>query len=491
MPRAILSLLPLVLALVVAAAMRLELSRVAPPFLVANDSADYFSAAYTFLSAGELHLSLKRTPLYPAYLAGLIQVTGPSLDRLLVAQHVLGLLTVALTYVLGRLAFGPVAAGVAAVAMALNGSMLTMEHLLISENLFTPLLLATLAAFCLALRTNRTSVWLLTGVLLGLCTLSRPLGVAVLLAILALLPFSLTPTRSALLRPAGLLVLGAAICIAPWVIRQSMVHERAVVNGGLGDAMFSRVRRYDPTFALRDDGRPVADADRAVRARIFELAPQYEYPREIRAVLRQEFGITDVEADRILRDVAITVITQDPIRYVTGTIQMTGRLLRGSDPGLIDLWESVHRDRVLQGWPAELRWMLATDRSLGDPFAFDRARWVLELYRDDLKSGMLVLSLAPLGGCWALLARRRTGAAAIPIVVLTQIVMYVALDGPLFRYRYPYQPLIILMGAAGCALVVQTVLSYWREASAASDNSRSADAPGSTAAGMRSAATES
>ena len=101
---------------------------------------------------------------------------------------------------------------------------------------------------------------------------------------------------------------------------------------------------------------------------------------------------------------------------------------------------------------------------------------------------MLVLSLAPLGGCWALLARRRTGAAAIPIVVLTQIVLYVALDGPLFRYRYPYQPLIILMGAAGCALVVQTVLSHWRAASSAENDSGST---ASTVAEMRSAATES
>ena len=168
-------------------------------------------------------------------------------------------------------------------------------------------------------------------------------------------------------RGAGLLLLGAAICVAPWIVRQSLVHDRAVVNGGLGDAMFSRVRRYDPTFTLRDDGRPVAEADRATRDRIFELAPQYEYPREIQAILRQELGIGDVEADRLLRDVAWTVISQDPGRYVLGTLSMTGRLLRGSDPGLIDLWVSVERDRVLQGWPASLHWALETQHPRDDP----------------------------------------------------------------------------------------------------------------------------
>jgi hypothetical protein len=463
--RASIGLLPLSIALVVGAALRTELAGIAPPFLVANDSADYFTAGYTVLQSGELQLSLKRTPLYPLFLAGLIQTVGPSLDRLLTMQHLLGLVTIGLTYLLGRLAFGTLAAGVAALAVAINGSLLTMERLLISEALYTPLLLATLAALIGAVRSGHMALWLLAGILLGLGTLCRPLGIGVLLVALVALPFTAMP-RGRRLRGTGLLLLGAAICVAPWIVRQSLVHDRAVVNGGLGDAMFSRVRRYDPTFALRDDGRPVPEADRAIRARIFELAPQYEYPREIRAVLRQELGIGDVEADRILRDVAWTVISQDPGRYVLGTLSMTGRLLRGSDPGLVDLWISVERDRVLQGWPASLRWALATEHPRDDTVAFYRARWLLAIYRDDLWSGVPVLALAPLGAAWAFAAHRRSGAAMIPLVVLSQIVLYVALDGPLFRYRFPYQPLVIILGAAGLALVVRCLVTAWREAQA-------------------------
>jgi hypothetical protein len=461
--RASISLLPLMLALVVGAAVRFQMTQIAPPFLVANDSSDYFSAGYNFLISGELQLSLKRTPLYSLFLAGLIQAVGPSLDRLLAMQHLLGLLTVGLTYLLGRLAFGQLAAAVGGLAIAVNGSMLTMEHLLISEALYTPLLLATLAALIGALRTHRASLWLLSGILLGLGTLCRPLGIGVLMIVLVALPFAAI-SRGRLLRDLGLVLLGAAICITPWVVRQALVHDRAVVNGGLGDAMFSRVRRYDPTFQLRDDGRVVPEADRPIRARIFELAPQYEYPREIRAVLRQEFGIGDAEADRLLREVAITVISQDPSRYLLGTLAMTGRLLRGSDPGLIDLWISVERDRVLQGWPTHLQWALATDRSRDDPDHFNQARALLSIYRDDLWTGIPVLALAPLGVAWAFALHRRNGAGLLPLVILSQIVLYVALDGPLFRYRFPYQPLILLLGAAGLALVIQFVASAWRDA---------------------------
>ena len=62
------------------------------------------------------------------------------------------------------------------------------------------------------------------------------------------------------------------------------------------------------------------------------------------------------------------------------------------------------------------------------------------------------------------MATRRTGAAVLPLVIVSQIVLYVALDGPLFRYRYPYQPLIVILGAAGLALFLQQIVTIWREA---------------------------
>jgi hypothetical protein len=457
--------LPLILALAIGAGLRFELVQLAPPFLVANDSADYFSAAYGLLTTGELQLSLKRTPLYSLFLAGLIQAVGPSIERLLVLQHVVGLLTIGLTYLLGRLAFAPLVGAIAALAVAVNGSLLTMEHLLISEALYTPLLLGGLLAVLAAVRSRRSALWVVGGLLLGLGTLCRPLGIAVLAVVIAGL-LAVRMSGRARRRDAGLLALGVAIVIAPWIVRQSLVHDQAVVNGGLGDALFSRVRRYDPTFTLRDDGRAVPEADRAIRARIFELAPQYEYPREVRAVLRAEFGITDAVADRVLREVALTIIAQDPGRYVLGTLAMTGRLLRGSDPGLIDLWISIERDRVLQGWPPGLRWALTSSVPIDDSARFNAARDLLSLYRDDLWSGAPVLALAPLGAAWALASSRRTAAGLIPLVIITQIVLYVALDGPLFRYRFPYQPLIVILAAAGLALVLRQLASFWSDARA-------------------------
>jgi hypothetical protein len=461
----LMTVLPLITALVVGVALRIELTLVAPPFLVAKDSGDYFSAGYHLLSNGQLQLSLKRTPLYSLFLAGLTVGVGPSLDHILVAQHALGLLTIVLAYLLGRLAFGRLAAGVAALAVAVNRSLLITEHLVVSEALFTPLLLASLVAVLAAHQRRRPALWLLAGLLLGLDTLCRPLGIAVLGVVLIMLPAAGLP-RPVLLRAVGLLLLGAAICVAPWIVRQSVVHEQAVVNGGLGDALYSRVRRYDPNFTLRDDGSSGTVTERAMRARIVELASLYEYPREVRAVLSAEFGIDDLEADRQLRAVALSTIAHDPVRYLFGTLRMAGWLARGYDPSLIDLWQSVQRDRVVQGWPSDLLWALTTDRLIDDPTPFTRVHAVLAFSRNDLPSGSAPLALVPLGAAWAVMARRGAGAGVIPLIIVTQILLYVALDGPLFRYRLPLQPLITLLGAAGLSLVLQQTVVIWRDAHA-------------------------
>lgn len=440
--------LPLAVALLLGLVLRVELARTAPPFLVANDSADYFGAGYLLETTGQLQIALKRTPLYSLFLAGAIGVVGPSLDRLVALQHGLGLLTIGLSYLLGWLAFGRLAAALAALATALSGALLTMEHLVISEALFTPLLLGGCCAGLAAVRDGRLIWWLAAGLLWGLGALCRPLGLAVPLLGLPLLVLVEMP-RSARFRGGALLLLGVAVCLAPWLVRQRVQHEQAAINGGLGDALYSRVRRYDPTFTLRDDSPPTAEPERTARARIFELAPLYEYPRELRRELRAQLGVSDLEADHYLRNAALAVIAQDPLRYLSGTAGMLGKLLRGTDPGFVDLWHSIERDRVVQGWSPELRWLLTSERPLTSLAAFDYANALLSLYRDDLPSGFLPLALAPVGSIAALALHRRRGVALLPLLVLSQLLLYVALDGPLFRYRYPLQPLIAVLSAGG------------------------------------------
>jgi hypothetical protein len=386
---------------------------------------------------------------------------GPSLDRIVAVQHGLGLLTIGLVYLLGSLAFGRLVGLLAACGVALNGSLLTMEHALVSEALFTSLLLASCAAMLGAIRSDRGWLWLVAGLLMGLGALCRPLGVLVPVVALSLLPAVRLP-RSSLVRGAVLLSLGCAACLLPWIARQAAVQDVPGVNSGLGHALYSRVRRYDSTFTLRDDGRQVPESERAVRARLFELAPHHAFPREVREQLQAEFGLTYLETDRLLRDFALTVIAQEPVRYIRGTLVMTARLARGSDPGFEYHWYGTQRDRVWDAWPAELDWALHTERSADAPEAYNRVQTLVSLYHDDLWSGGPTLLLAALGSIWALGLHRSRGSGLLPMLIATQLLLYVALDGPLWRYRASFQPLITMLGAAGLVFLGQQLLLLCR-----------------------------
>jgi hypothetical protein len=57
------------------------------------------------------------------------------------------------------------------------------------------------------------------------------------------------------------------------------------------------------------------------------------------------------------------------------------------------------------------------------------------------------------------MASGRRGLLLLPLIAATQLLLYVALDGPLPRYRYPMQPLITLVASAGLTLMLAPLIS--------------------------------
>src|SRR5215211_1101555 len=108
----------LALILALAVTLRLVLISHARPFVLSHDSEEFFTAGYSLVQTGEFPLPLKRAPLYALFLAGNVASFGPSLEAVAVVQHVLGLLTVVLVYLLGALAFGRLTGLLAALATA-------------------------------------------------------------------------------------------------------------------------------------------------------------------------------------------------------------------------------------------------------------------------------------------------------------------------------------------------------------------------------------
>jgi len=433
-----------------AGAIRLVLALHAPAFVNGYDSSDYVSAAFDLATRGEFTLRFKRAPLYPLFIASGISRPGPTLEQIALLQHGLGLLSVVLTYLLGAVAIGRGTGLLGALGVAVNGALLLMERSIMSEVLFTPLLLLGTLLFLLAIRQDRHWIFILAGATLGLAALTRPAAQAVLPLVLGLALLARSSWRWRL-GASALILLGYLVVTGPWLARNYAEHATIAISGGLGDTLYARLRRHDRSFDFRDRGEPELDPTQArIRRRIFDLAREQNRGRPLQEDLRDEFGLTEAQSDRALRDADFQVIRQEPTRYVQSNLGMWLRLGLGIDKPLSQLWSTrIEGDRG-QYWQTRHRFIIE------QPFPnttadFELTNALTRLYQDQMIRP-LILPLIVLGGLRCLSGWRQ-GLPLLPLIVLSQLLLYAALDGPIARYRYPFQPMITLLAAAGLTLL--------------------------------------
>jgi len=210
--------------------------------LVTDDEKEYVQLA-TSLEAGrgfafaDGRLTSIRPPLYPAAIAALWEVSGrPTLQVVRGAQIVLSLGSVVLLFLLAQRLFGSSAASLAAAGWCFYPSFLYAGVLLLTEVQFTFFVLAACLFAVVALQRHADGVrWALAaGASIGLAALTRsvvwplPFVLAPVLAALSPVPF-----RRRLLVGASL-VLGYALVIAPWAIRNTMLQRTFVAVDTMG-----------------------------------------------------------------------------------------------------------------------------------------------------------------------------------------------------------------------------------------------------------------
>lgn len=169
---------------------------------------------------------------WPAFLAGIFVVTGPSVEAIMVANLVLWSITAGLVYLLGR-RMGGRAVGIVASLIVATSPVLTMYVMrAYSEALFIPLLLLV----CLLLTARREAPTLGVAALAGIC-----LGLAILVrSTAAPLPFLLLLwllARNGLReswRSAVAFCAVSCLVVLPWLVRNEIVMHSFTTstNGG-------------------------------------------------------------------------------------------------------------------------------------------------------------------------------------------------------------------------------------------------------------------
>ena len=169
-----------------------------------------------------------RPPAYPVFLAGVYEIGGVSVLKATIVQVILGGLTVLMLTVLTAMILGWPRALIAGVIAAVYPAFVWLPRLLLSENLSLFLMLVSLSAIVLYLRTSRI-IWIVVfGVLCAVNSLVR--GGNLFIPLVVALGLLLLHWRNwkQLVTPLLVMTVAFVVTLLPWTIRNYRVFHHVV-----------------------------------------------------------------------------------------------------------------------------------------------------------------------------------------------------------------------------------------------------------------------
>lgn len=429
----------------------------APPF-IGGDSLQYYQPVYDLVHGRGFTLSLKRPPAYPALILAIQSVFGTSFVPIIAFQHVLGAVTAALTYGIGRLVFDRWAGALAALLVAASGPLMRWEHFLMSEALFT--FAFTLSAFLIVLGLRRPGLWPWAGagLALGLAILTRSAGQVLLLAVPPALLVVERAWRPAVLKTAAMFV-ACAVVIVPWMLRNQVVHNSFTTAGATGQNLVTYTAiHHRPQFSFEDPLVTALDADpkKAEARRIVQKAMEDKLAKPqldvtglgIHNRIMEETKLSQAQADAVMREIALRAIAARPLVYVRNTLEDFVEVWAGVEEDLRyhwDLWSS-------RGWRGPLRSFIGP-ASPEQEASYGRLAALDGLYHP----ARLALPLTLLFLAGVVLALRNPAyrpALVLTFAAVSLIFISAGAVGVVPRYRLPPDPLINVVAMGGLVWLV-------------------------------------
>lgn len=374
------------------------------------------------LGSGATQPASNYSPGLPLLAGGLYALSGSVHERTVrLVLALIGSLAVLFSYLIGRRLAGPLAGLVGAAAVAVYPALLEYQGMLMSEPLAASLLsgavLATLwadargarvlsrgeggAAGGVVLdpppRTPPTRRWLVPGLLLGALALTRPeyLAISFPIAVVVLARHGWDGWRNGLLQ-ALLLLVGLAVVVAPWTVRNEVVLGRFVpISTGGGQVLFSGA--YMPSggdpervgaevLERHPDLRRELPADPRLEQILAALAAQ-RYPG-----LESDAALARMGRERLWDDVS-----ESPLSYAGFVAAKVARI-----------WSHGPRETMRKPLWEILHWALVALGLLGLGLLAANRRW------EALLLGVVLLSVTATGAL--LVASPRRVLVTIPVV---------------------------------------------------------------------------
>jgi len=340
------------------------------------------------------------SPGLPLLTGGIYALTGGVHERLArLALALVGALAILFAYLIGCRLSGPLAGLIGAAAVAVYPALLEYQGMLMGEPLAATLLSgAVLAMLWAASGGNRGHLrWLLPGALLGALTLVRPEYLAISIPI-AVVVFALAGLESWKrgLAQAAILLVGLALVVAPWTVRNAVELERFVpVSTGGGQVLFAG--SYMPSGG--DPERVGAEVLERHPGLVRQLPADARLEQILAALAEQRYP--EMESDAALarmgRERLWDDVSERPVGYAGFVVAKVARI-----------WGHGVRDVMRKpGWEV-FHWLLVGLGLLGLGILAWQRRW------EALLLGVVLLAVTATGALFVASPRRVL--VTIPVV---------------------------------------------------------------------------
>lgn len=320
------------------------------------------------LGAGATQPASNYSPGLPLLATGIYKLTGGVHERTArLVLALLGTLAVLFTYLIGRRLSGPRAGLIGATAIAIYPALLEYQGMLMGEPLAAAILSGAVLAALWATRPaiSASGRWLLPGALFGALALVRPeyLGVALLVSLVVLAKGIRVEWRRSAAQ-AVLLLLGVALVVVPWTVRNAIALDRfAPISTGGGQVLFAGT--YLPS-----DGDPEKVGAEVVARHPELFAPGAAQDLRLEQILarlaahRYPGLETDKALSRMGREQLWDDISEEPLQYAGFVATKVERI-----------WSHGPRDVMREpGWEL-LHWALVAFGLIGLTVLALQRRW--------------------------------------------------------------------------------------------------------------------
>ena len=355
------------------------------------------------LGPGATQPASNYSPGLPLSVAGIYAVTGGIHERFArLVLALIGTLSVLFAYLIGRRLAGPLAGLVGAAAVAIYPALLEYHGMFMSEPLAASLLSGAVLSILWADTPGtgdrpRAPRWLVPGLLLGALALTRPeyLAISFPIAVVVFARGGRDGWRECL--PQALIMLvGLAVVVAPWTVRNEVALGRFVpISTGGGQVLFAG--SYLPSGGDPERvGAEVLERHPELRAQL-PANPRLE--QILAALAKQRYP--DLESDAALarmgRERLWEDVSEHPVEYA-GFLASKLWLIWGHGP----------RDVMHEPLWAVLQWLLLAFGLLGLGVLAAQRRW------EALLLGVVLIAVTATG--LLLVASPRRGLVTIPVV---------------------------------------------------------------------------